>query len=356
MQQHVAPTLVISSLHSKINGQIIPHKKPRSEFSVFDIYELFGDAKVNGCQVAVIELSASNLARFVYEGLIFDAGVLTNLSHDHLNEDLNFHHYSKTHKEVFLNILRNKKLNKIAILPKDDKAGRQWFDELPFDKKTNYSSTSSAILKAYNVQRFLNGTTFDIDYLWRQLSIRTQLVGLFNVDNILAALGLAFQIGLDPNALIPTIESFSGLASRMSAIHHQDQHYYFDIAHSPDALDKTLQFLTHIKGNGRLIVMFSAPDFVQAQQRSHISTIVERYANIMIITEHYTGNAEKLVVLDDLSKELHSKQEWADLFIIPDRTLATQFALEIGQVHDVFLFTWSPNDMLIVKQFLKIQF
>gem|GEM_PF-2138132 len=134
-------------------------------------------------------------------------------------------------------------------------------------------------------------------------------MGLFNVDNILAALGLAFQIGLDPNALIPTIESFSGLASRMSAIHHQDQHYYFDIAHSPDALDKTLQFLTHIKGNGRLIVMFSAPDFVQAQQRSHISTIVERYANIMIITEHYTGNAEKLVVLDDLSKELHSKQE-----------------------------------------------
>jgi hypothetical protein len=57
MNQTVSPTLVISSLYSKIKDQIIPHTKKWEDFTVFDIYELLSLAKNNGCQIAVIELS-----------------------------------------------------------------------------------------------------------------------------------------------------------------------------------------------------------------------------------------------------------------------------------------------------------
>jgi UDP-N-acetylmuramoyl-L-alanyl-D-glutamate--2,6-diaminopimelate ligase len=105
------------------------------------------------------------LTRFTYEGLKFDAAVLTNISHDHVTKDLSFHQYSNYKKEVFKNVLRYNKTNKFAVLPKDDKLGRERFDEMPFDKKISYSSNSSAVLKAENIQRFLNGTVFDFNYL-----------------------------------------------------------------------------------------------------------------------------------------------------------------------------------------------
>ena len=154
-------------------------------------------AKGNGCQMAVIEISWAGLRILAYNGIDFDAGVLTNISHDHVSKKLSFHDYSNSKKEIFKNVLRNTKSNKFAVLPKDDKLGRKWFDEMPFDKKISYSANSSAVLKAENVKKFLNGTVFNFSYLGRSFQIKTPLLGSFNVENILAAIGLAFKSGLN---------------------------------------------------------------------------------------------------------------------------------------------------------------
>jgi UDP-N-acetylmuramyl tripeptide synthase len=41
----------------------------------------------------------------------------------------------------------------------------------------------------------------------------------------------------------------------MEAIIDNNIHYYVDFAHTPDALDKTLSYLSQVKKDGRLILL-----------------------------------------------------------------------------------------------------
>lgn len=60
--------------------------------------------------------------------------------------------YIKAKEKLFRYVLENKKQNKYASFPADDKVGRQWYEDMPFDKKLNYSIVASSNLKAENIK------------------------------------------------------------------------------------------------------------------------------------------------------------------------------------------------------------
>jgi len=72
-------------------------------------------------------------------------------------------------------------------------------------------------------------------------------LGKFNVYNILAALSVAVQIGVDLDKAIVSIQKFMGVSGRMEYVEKNGVHCYVDFAHSPDALEKTLNYLSEIK-------------------------------------------------------------------------------------------------------------
>lgn len=114
--------------------------------------------------------------------------------------------------------MENKKQNKYASFPADDKIGRQRYEDMPFDKKLNYSIVASSNLKAENIQISATGTFFSFIYLGKSYDIQTKLVGEFNVYNILAALSVVLQIGVDIEQAIKTIASFETVTGRMEQI------------------------------------------------------------------------------------------------------------------------------------------
>lgn len=341
--EKVAPTIVISSVYSKIKWQIIPHKKKWEDFTIFDIQNLLTTAKNYGCQIAVIEISSAWLKQFAYEGLAFDSGVLTNISRDHVNDNVDFHHYETTKKELFKKIIKNSKNNKFAVFPKDDKMGRKWFDEMPFDKKLNFGINSSAIVRAENIKTFFNGSVFSFDYLGKTFEMKTPLVGTYNINNILAALGVVFEAWLQPKEAIDAAQSFNSIQWRMERLSYENKQYYFDIAHSPDALNKTLQFLWDVKWQWRLIVVFGSPGNKDQNKRQKMWKIVAHYADIMIATDSEANHENRLQILDDLTSKISTKKEWESLFVLPEREFAIKFALEIAKENDFILFAWRPR-------------
>ncbi len=92
------------------------------------------------------------MSQYRFEGIEFDFAVLTNITHDHLDFHGTFERYAKAKEQLFRYVLKNKKQNKYAAFPADDKYGRQRHDEMPFDKKLNYSVVASSNLKAENIQ------------------------------------------------------------------------------------------------------------------------------------------------------------------------------------------------------------
>jgi UDP-N-acetylmuramyl tripeptide synthase len=59
----------------------------------------------------------------------------------------------------------------------------------------------------------------------------------------------------------------------------------------------------------------------------------------MIASDSEPGHENRLQILDDLTSEVTNKKEGENLFVIPERRFALQFAIEIAQPNDLILFT-----------------
>lgn len=148
----------------------------------------------------------------------FDFAVLTNITHDHLDFHGTMERYTKAKERLFRYVLENKKQNKYAAFPADDKIGRQRYDEMPFDKKLSYSIIASSNLKAENIEISPAGTNFSFTYLGKSYTVQTKLLGEFNVYNILSALSVVLQIGVPIEQAIQSISAFETVTGRMEQI------------------------------------------------------------------------------------------------------------------------------------------
>jgi hypothetical protein len=74
-----------------------------------DLQELLSTAKQNQCKVAIIETSSHGLDQHRFEGIDFDAAVLINITHDHLDYHGTMENYAAAKKLLFKNVLNNRK-------------------------------------------------------------------------------------------------------------------------------------------------------------------------------------------------------------------------------------------------------
>ena len=247
LNENVGKCVSVSTANILIGDQEVPNKKKMTSLDIYDLQSILAMAKDSGCKIAVLETSSHGLNQYRFEGVEFDFGILTNITHDHLDYHGTMEDYIEAKKMLFDYILASKKQNKYATFPVDDKVGRQRFDEMPFDKKVSFSITGSSSLKAENIVERIDGTDFVVSYLGKLYPIHTKLLGRFNVYNILAALSVSVQIGIDVENSIHSIEGFEGVSGRMQHVNHHGINCYVDFAHSPDALEKTLTYLSAIK-------------------------------------------------------------------------------------------------------------
>lgn len=214
-----------------------------TSLDAFDLQALLSTAKNNGCQVAVLEASSQGLDQHRFEGIEFDVAVLINITHEHLDYHGTMDNYAESKKLLFKNVLSNTKQNKFGVFPSDDQYGRKRFEEMPFDKKINFSLQASSILKATQIIEYLDHTEFTFSYLGQLHRCSTKLLGAYNVSNILAAMAVSIQIGIAIEQIIDSVQAFEGVEGRLEPIMHKGVHYFIDFAHTPDGLEKTLSFL-----------------------------------------------------------------------------------------------------------------
>ncbi len=353
LNDHIAKTVMISTANIKIGNQDLVNTKKMTSLDVFDLQSVLATAKDSWCKIAVLEASSHGLNQYRFEWVEFDFAVLTNITHDHLDFHGTFERYTKAKEKLFRYVLENKKQNKYAAFPADDKIGRQRFEDMPFDKKLSYSIIASSSLKAENIITSTTGTTFSFTYLGKSYDIQTKLVGEFNVYNILAALSVILQIGVNIEQAIQTIASFETVAWRMEQIEKSWVHYFIDFAHTPDALEKTLTYLNNIKWTGRLITLFWAPGCRDKTKRPIMWNIADQYSDILIATDDDPDTENRLEILEQLTMEVKNKTLGKDLFIIPERILAIKFACEIAKEGDVVMFAGKGHETIQLTNFGK---
>ena len=104
------------------------------------------------------------------------------------------------------------------------------------DLKKCHLIQASSILKATQIIEHLDHTEFTFSYLGKLYRSKTHLLGAYNVNNILAAISVAIEIGIEMEKILASVESFPGVEGRLEEFTINNKKVFVDFAHTTDGL------------------------------------------------------------------------------------------------------------------------
>ncbi|MEF2174901.1 MAG: UDP-N-acetylmuramoyl-L-alanyl-D-glutamate--2,6-diaminopimelate ligase [Candidatus Absconditabacteria bacterium] len=343
---------LVTTLNIKYGDEDIFNKSKMTSLDPSSLQKVLSQAKAKECKYVVLEVSSHGLDQFRFHGIDFDLGILTNISSEHLDYHKTIENYAETKKKLFLNILKNPKSTKYAVLPKDSEYGRKWSEDLVFDKMMDFGLVLNAGLKAESIVERVDGTSFKVKYLGKDYPFNIRLLGKFNVYNSLAAIATGILLGIKIDKLIPLLDGFSSLSGRMERVEHNGVHYFIDFAHTPNALDSVLKYLNQVKGSGKIITLFGAPGLRDKFKRPMMGKIVDKLSDYIIVTDDDPDKEDRYEIINQILSGV-TRKEGNGLYILPEREFALKMAVSIAKPGDIVLLAGKGHEKIQITNFGK---
>jgi UDP-N-acetylmuramoyl-L-alanyl-D-glutamate--2,6-diaminopimelate ligase len=312
-----------------------------------------------GDRFAVLEATSHGLALERVGEIAFDVGVVTNVTHEHL-EFHGTHEAYRAAKRSLMDRLAispdnpEKGWGKHAVLNRDDR----WFEEFDDAARTagariwTYGADPEADLRVTSVEEDASHLTVGVATPRWDGQVRLQLAGRFNVYNVLAAVGVGEALGLDPEAIQGGLESVTGVPGRMERIDlGQPFGVIVDYAHTPDSLEKVLDVLAPVAaaGGGGLIAVFGSAGERDTIKRPVMGRVAGERARLVVVTDE----DPRLEDADEINRAIAEgaieagKAEGRDLLVIADREEAIATALERARPGDVVVLAGKGHESSI---------
>jgi UDP-N-acetylmuramoyl-L-alanyl-D-glutamate--2,6-diaminopimelate ligase len=271
----------------------------------------------------------------------FDIGVVTNITHEHLDYHGDYDRYLKAKARLFefLSETNPKPGGTVpmAVLNADD-GSYAALSALTKVKIVDYSIKNKASLWAEDIRFSPTGTFFKACSEQFSVSVTCKIAGLFNVSNALAALSVSiFGLDIEPETAAKGISSLEIIPGRMERIYlGQNFTALVDFAHTPNALKNALETCKQMT-SGRVIAVFGSAGLRDREKRRMMAEISAQQADITILT----AEDPRIESLDDILSEMEkaAKQKGAvkgkNLFTMPDRGNAIRLALKLAKPGDL---------------------
>jgi UDP-N-acetylmuramoyl-L-alanyl-D-glutamate--2,6-diaminopimelate ligase len=252
-----------------------------------DLNKFFLESRQSKVDAVCMEVSSHSIDLHRVDYLDFDYFVFTNLSQDHLDYHKNMAGYFKVKNKLFLKKYRNIYGGKKAVINIDDSYGKKVFKSTDL-RKISYSIKSArADLWASNVKKSISGIKMNINAPGgKKIKISSPLCGCFNLYNILAAVGVCIDMGIDTSSIKDGVGSMTRVEGRFEKI---DTGRGFiavvDYAHTPDGLENVLRTIKEvIKPGGKLISVFGCGGDRDKGKREIMGSISGKLADFTVIT------------------------------------------------------------------------
>ncbi len=313
-----------------------------------------------GAEYAVIESTSHGLAQHRLDAVDFDVAVVTNITHEHLDYHGSWENYRDA-KALLLRALstarRKPRTPKVAVLNADDNS-RGAFDYLraiPADEKIVYTTAERAGPGGENEQRIFArdisntpaGLQFTVFTPFGELELTSSLVGLFNVSNILAAVGAGLARRLPFDAIREGVALTRAIPGRMERVNAgQPFTVIVDFAHTPNALERALETARGLTA-GRVIVVFGCAGLRDVQKRAWMGKIAGKLADLTVVTAEDPRTESLAAINAEIARGLQEagRREGKDYFIVPDRAEAIAFAIrKLAQSGDLVIITGKGHE------------
>ncbi|HLQ11299.1 MAG TPA: cyanophycin synthetase, partial [Ktedonobacteraceae bacterium] len=208
----------------------------------------------------------------------------------------------------------------------------------------------AAAIRAVDVRLDARCTRFRAIMPGAEVEIVTQLVGLFNVSNCLAAITTAWSQGIAPAVIARALARVSGVAGRMERIDEgQPFTVIVDYAHTPDSLAKVLAILRPLT-TGKLMLVFGSAGERDVLKRPIMGRIAAQMTDFFVITDEDPREEDRNKILREIASgsEAEGKREGHDFLCIAERTRAIAAVLARAQAGDTILLAGKGHEQSII--------
>lgn len=343
------PTGVVGTL-----GMAVAKNGLMSEFDVtgfttpdaIQLQQKIAAQRALGIQALAIEASSIGLAQGRLNGMHVDVAVFTNFTLDHLDFHGDMANYEAAKKRLFAwpNL-------KTAIVNLDDELGVRLATVCQergvkvLGYRINAEAPMSNVFEASAVRNHHGGTSFHLESPFGSGVIKTQLIGRFNVSNVLAVLATLLVRDVAWREAVQAVEQLTSVAGRMEQLSAPGRVLVvIDYAHSPDALDKTLSNLRDVakERQGKLWCVFGCGGDRDPGKRPLMGKIAER-ADEIIVTSDNPRSEDPEAIMQQIASGFTPNRFPAPL-MEPDRAKAILYAIKHAEKNDVVLLAGKGHE------------
>ncbi|MBE3557678.1 MAG: UDP-N-acetylmuramoyl-L-alanyl-D-glutamate--2,6-diaminopimelate ligase [Ktedonobacteraceae bacterium] len=347
------PAGLMTTANFKLRGYEWENTTRQSTQEVQDIQQFLKETLESGATHAVIEATSHGLELRKVAGCEFDIGVVTNITHEHLDFHKTLAAYRRAKARLFemLDPARDKGLGcrPVAILNRDDAS----YDVLkPYCRVPilDYGIDSPAAVRAIDLELRPHSTRFRVILPGAEGIIETPLVGRFNVSNCLAAIATVYSQGIALEDITHALATAKGVAGRMERIDEgQPFTVIVDYAHTPDSLQKVLAILRPLTQR-KLIAVFGSAGERDVQKRPIMGRIAAEMTDFFVITDEDPREEDREQILREIAAGAidNGKQPGRHFVCLADRRAAIETAFSYAGAGDTVLLAGKGHEQSII--------
>lgn len=342
----------------------VPNPEHQTTPEATAVHQMLASMRDHGLSCAVVEASSHGLsprtARLSH--VAFDIGVVTNVTHEHLEFHGTWEQYRSDKANLFRR-LGEGGAKKIAgglsaaprgIICADDPSA-EYFARASAAPCMFYSSKgASADLVAKDIRFDIEGADFIIEGPGpygeqQQRAARINLPGAFNVQNCLGAILAASAAGsLHWSAFVPLLPLLKPVRGRMQRIvQGQPFEVIIDYAHTPSSFMEILPPLRKER-EGRIICVFGSGGERDRLKRPQQGRIAADYCDIVVLADEDPRGEDPMALLEEIAAGCPELVEGERLFLIPDRPSAIRKAFSLAGPGDLVLLLGKGHENSII--------
>ncbi|HEX9839762.1 MAG TPA: UDP-N-acetylmuramoyl-L-alanyl-D-glutamate--2,6-diaminopimelate ligase, partial [Anaerolineales bacterium] len=248
---------MISTVNAVIGDEVLDTGFHVTTPDAHDVQRYLAKMADAGLTHVVLETTSHGWAQYRVDACEFDIGVVTNITHEHMDEHGSYENYRAAKARLFESLEKTSEKPhgnpRLGVINRDDLKSFDFLNNFIRVRKLNYGLGEDAAVRALDIRYSPSGIHFTARSKDFEIPVSSKLVGAYNVSNCLAALtATVYGLGIKPEIAAQGIALLEGIPGRMERIDMgQNFTAMVDFAHTPNALKVAIEAAREMLLRGR---------------------------------------------------------------------------------------------------------
>lgn len=333
---------MISTVNALIGDEVLDTGFHVTTPDAQDVQQYLARMVEAGLTHVVLETTSHGWAQHRVDACEFDIGVLTNITHEHLDEHGSYENYRAAKARLFQSLQQTRSKSqgnvRLSVLNRDD-SSYTFLSKIAGEHQVSYGMDSAADVRPEHV-KLNGGLDFEAVGADFQVEVKSHLTGEYNISNCLAALTAAIRgIGIEPEVAARGVARLGGIPGRWEEIDlGQAFTAVVDFAHTPNALRVVIDSARKMNPK-RIIVIFGSAGLRDREKRRMMAEVAAEMADFSILTAEDPRTEPLDEIIEEMAEGARAKGglERVSFWKVPDRGDAIRLGVRMAKPGDIVI-------------------